>query len=118
MATRETRKTIEPMTRNDLPLACDMTAIPLADRPGHARLARSLFGALDVAEPVDRGEEEGLRIDLPASALSDVARWTVYERLCCPFLHFTIDVEPAADAITLTLSGPIGTRAFLKEELR
>jgi hypothetical protein len=35
------------------------------------------------------------------------------EFLCCRFLRFTINIEPAEGPITLDITGPPGTREFI-----
>jgi hypothetical protein len=76
------------------------------------RKAGLLPGLVERAE----GREEtttGLRVRLPADALSAVLHVVDAERHCCRFLQFDITVEPDAGPIWLELSGPPGTREFL-----
>ena len=40
------------------------------------------------------------------------------ERQCCQFLRFQLTIEPAGGAIVLDLTGPEGTRDFLKDLTR
>jgi hypothetical protein len=44
-----------------------------------------------------------------------VAGWIAMERLCCPFLIFQLNVEANRDS-RLTLRGPAGAKAILREE--
>ncbi len=37
------------------------------------------------------------------------------EHQCCRFLRFQLTVEPADGPVTLDVTGPDGTRAFLEE---
>ena len=39
------------------------------------------------------------------------------ERECCPFLWFELSVEPAMGPVTVRMTGPAGTREFLKSIL-
>ena len=87
-------------------LACDMTAIPSAERDRHASVVRSLFAA--VAEVRDLPDGHAFR--LPAEFISR-------ERLCCPFFTFTIAVEPARGPIWLQITGPAGAKAIFAAEL-
>ena len=105
------------MTTATMPaLACVPDALRAHAWNAHARLARRLFARVEAPVPVDE-PAEGYRLALDASDFDDVARWIANERLCCPFLRFTLDVAPAGGALTMTLSGPEGTRAFLDAEL-
>ena len=71
--------------------ACDMSAIPPAARAEHHNLIRHVVSdlATDVVEISD-----GFELNFQQSAFDDVARFVAAERLCCPFLRFTLDVAP------------------------
>lgn len=101
-------------TDGSIPLACVPGAIPAAERATHFALAAEMFGA--VAER--RDEADGYAFRWGADQLPRVMRFVTNERLCCPFLEFTITVEPADGPVWLRMSGPAGTRAFLEAELR
>ena len=55
----------------------------------------------------------GMRLRLPADALSAILQAVDAERQCCRFLRFDITVEPDGGPIRLELVGPPGTREFL-----
>jgi len=59
----------------------------------------------------------GYQVEFPISALSLVAEFTDGERLCCPFLHFTIQVEASAETLHFQLTGGEGVKIFLEQEL-
>lgn len=37
------------------------------------------------------------------------------EHACCPFLRFSLSIEPGDASVTLDVSGPPGTTAFLED---
>ena len=95
-----------------LPLACVPGAIPAAERAGHfALLARLFRNVSPVAVP------HGYAFTFPPDAFDDVARFVGNERRCCPFLAFDIELAPSGGPLTLRLTGPAGTRAFLDAEI-
>lgn len=94
-------------------LACIVDAIPVAERTAHVALSRRLFGTAAL-EREDLPEGYAFRFE-PAE-IEAVARFVANERRCCPFLTFEITVAPGG-SVRLRLSGPEGTRAFLKAEL-
>lgn len=96
------------------PLVCVPGAIPADARPAHFALAAELFGA--VRE--QRETEDGYAFRFAPEWLERVARFVANERLCCPFLAFTLTLEPEGGPFWLRLSGPEGTREFLRTELR
>ncbi len=95
-------------------IACDMSAIPAAERGGHAALMASLFAR---GTHTRRDVPGGFAYDMPVSRLADLALFLGNERRCCPFLSFGVAVPAGADQLTLAITGPEGTRDFLELEL-
>lgn len=98
----------------DLALACVPGAIPAAERAAHFRLVHRLF---TTAARERRRLPDGYAYRFDAEAFDDLARWITNERLCCPFLAFSIELAPAGGAILVRLAGPEGTHAFIDAEL-
>jgi hypothetical protein len=97
-----------------VPLACVPGAIPAEERAGHfERTRRLLTGSVIEREAL----ANGYAFRFSADALPEVAAFVDHERRCCPFLAFEVTVPPAGEAISLRLTGPEGTRAFLDAEL-
>jgi hypothetical protein len=94
--------------------ACDMTAIPAADRPAHQQLTRRLVD--DLAVDI-RGLPDGFALRFPAEEYQAVAEFVARERLCCPFLTFTLEVMPEQGPLVLRLTGPDGVKEFIRAEL-
>ena len=97
-----------------MPFACDLLAIPPAARGPHQRLTRRLM-----AEAVGEIREapDGVALRFPADEYEAVAQFVARERLCCPFLRFTVEVAPGGGPLWLRLSGPEGVTEFLRTEL-
>ncbi|HLX43117.1 MAG TPA: hypothetical protein VKR43_06770 [Bryobacteraceae bacterium] len=101
------------MNGQEVPVACDPTAIAATDRPRYSQLIKQLRSAVR-----DRHElSDGFvyELDSKAIALTEVAEWITLERLCCPFLTFNLQVAGGGDP-RLTLRGPDGVKAILQEE--
>ena len=96
------------------PFACDMSAIPPTDRPAHHALTRRLTGEALVEL---RELPDGLAFRFAAEEYRAVSTWVERERLCCPFLQFTIKVGPDGGPVWLRLTGPDGAKAFIRAEL-
>jgi hypothetical protein len=92
---------------------CDLTAIAPAARGAHQELIRVVSET--VAELVEL--PDGLALRFPADAYDSVVRFVAGERLCCPFLAFTLEISAARGALWLRLTGPAGIKAFLRAEL-
>jgi hypothetical protein len=96
------------------PFACNMTAIPAAERPAHHELIRRLMH-----EVVEKTCElpDGLEFRFPADEYDSVVRFVARERLCCPFLTFTLDVTPERGPLWLRITGADGVKDFIRAEL-
>lgn len=107
--------TNESKAADESPIACNMSAIEPGLRAGHVATGEMLFCAAgEIRKLVD-----GYAFRLPADAdtLHKAAGFISLERLCCPFLGFTLEVEPEGGAMWLRLTGREGVKAFIREEV-
>ena len=95
------------------PLACNLKAINAADRPRYTDLMKRLRAS--VLEQTEIADGYRYALDAKDMALPEVAEWITMERICCPFLTFQLDVKSNGDS-QLTLRGPEGVKAILREE--
>ena len=94
-------------------LICNMDVFTPAQRDGHIQSTRLLFETVQNVEEA----ENGYTFTLPNQTdILKLSEFIINERRCCPFLTFTLTIEPDPKSITLLLSGPIGTQEFLREE--
>jgi hypothetical protein len=102
------------IVREEIPLACDLGAIDAESRTDH--LARAGHLLRDVA--LERRETaDGYLFRFAAEDYTRVVEFVGDERLCCPFLHFVLEVPPAQGALWLQIRGDAQARAFLRAEL-
>jgi hypothetical protein len=99
---------------DEAPFACNMAAMSPEQRAEHHTLTKRLVSELAV--PVAT-TPDAISLSMLASAYEDVTRFIALERLCCPFLHFSLEIPPNEVALTLTLSGPTGAAEFIRAEL-
>jgi hypothetical protein len=91
-----------------------MTAIPADHRGAHHALIRRLL--TDAVKEI-RELESGFALRYPAEEYDAVTGFVSRERLCCPFLTFTLVVFPDRGPLWLTLTGEEGAREFIRAEL-
>lgn len=96
----------------DPPLACNLHAIPSANRPRYHDLVGRLRGAMGQPSELDDGFV--YCVDTAHIALTEITEWIAMERLCCPFLRFQLDI--VAGETRLALRGPEGIKAILRAE--
>ena len=97
------------------PLACDMRAIPLSEREPHLKTSRELFSRIQKVRELPDGYE--FRLPDGKNLLVWIAEFISLEKLCCPFLTFTLELEAEGGPIRLSLRGREGVKAFIREEV-
>ena len=95
------------------PIACNMKAISVTERPRYNDLIKRL--RIAVQDRSELSDGSAYILDTKKISLPEVAEWITMERLCCPFLTFQLDVQGNRDS-RLTLRGPVGAKAILREE--
>jgi hypothetical protein len=94
-----------------LPIACSLTDPEFRER--RAELLQTFQGA--VLETKELGDGRAYRFPAESTWIAELAKLIAVERECCPFLRFSLRVEPADGPIWLELTGPEGTKDFLRD---
>jgi hypothetical protein len=98
---------------SESPLACDLSAISASDRPRYNELRR-IAGAAVIGQR-ELADGLAIQIDTGRIALPQLAEWISFERKCCPFFEFRIDLAPDSGPVWLTLTGRAGVKEFITE---
>jgi hypothetical protein len=98
---------------DDNPVACCLSDAELRKR--EATLLAQFKSALTATEELPDGYAFSLLGEKRWLAL--VADLIIAERECCPFLTFQLTAEPKMGALTVRITGPDGTKEFLKSIL-
>jgi hypothetical protein len=93
-------------------LACDVSAVPPEQRDRWVAIGRQVYAAVEEVREL----ADGYRFRLPTSStvLLQVAEYVSNERLCCGFLRFQVEVEPARGPVWLQLTGPEGAKDYMR----
>jgi len=96
---------------NDLPIACSLTSAELQER--RQTILKQLRSAVFEVRELD----DGYSYSFPSGGqmLAEIGSMIELERQCCPFLRFRLTVDANDGPIWLELTGPDGTKEFLKE---
>jgi hypothetical protein len=94
-------------------LVCNMNVFTPAQRENHIQNIAQLFQSVQEIHEVPNGYQFMFPANIELTQLAD---FISEERLCCPFLEFTLKIEPKEKKVSLTLVGPTGTQEFLREE--
>jgi len=96
---------------DEIPIACRLTDAEFREREA-LLLARFKAAVATTRELPDgfaflaRGEKTWITL------LADLI---AAERECCPFLRFELTAEPNLGPVTLSVTGPAGSKAFVKK---
>src|SRR6185437_15224256 len=99
--------------QGDIPVACCLSDQELRVR--EATLLTEFKAALVATEELP----DGYAFQVPGDKkwLALVADLIIAERQCCPFLTFELTAEPKMGPLALRVTGPAGTKEFLKTSL-
>lgn len=104
------------MTPNkDLPVACVLDAIPHDDRERWIEVGKRLYALVDEIRELTDGY--ALRLPPDRDVLVTAAEYVSFDRLCCAFIRWRIEVEPGGGPTWLHITGPKGTKALTKNVL-
>jgi hypothetical protein len=93
-------------------IACDVNAVPAERRDRWVEIGRQVFAAVEEVRELP----DGYRFRVPTSSamLLQVAEYVSNERLCCGFLRFQVEVEPAQGPVWLQLTGAEGAKGYMR----
>ncbi len=94
------------------PLSCDLSALSLAQRKRHGELVRYVLSESLGVKELAEGYEFSFKKE--AEVFLKIAEWVVLERVCCPFLSFSLALDQGDGPIRLGVTGPAGTKDVLK----
>ena len=100
---------------SEAPLACRLDALGPSDRLRHAALVAELASMAPAVEELAEGY--AFRFPSRPYLFLRVAEWIGLERECCPFLAIRLEVEHANRSLRVSVTGPAGTKDFLRAEL-
>jgi hypothetical protein len=83
-------------------------------RESHIQTTTELIRSVQIVHEVANGYE--FKFPNESKLIIKIAEFISNERLCCPFLKFSLGVFSNREPISLILSGPIGTQEFLRAE--
>ena len=95
-------------------LACNVQAIPAELRPIHQANTELIFTSVQEVQELPTGY--ALRLPNETDILQTVIAFISYERLCCPFFRFALEIEPEQGPVWLRLTGNVDVKPFLREQ--
>lgn len=97
---------------NDLPIVCNPNALSAAQMERWMVVGKQMYQAIQEVRELPNGY--AFRLPSDSATLMIIAEDLSMERLCCPFLRFTLEIEAAGGPFWLSFTGGEGTKAFLR----
>lgn len=93
-------------------IACNPNAVPAEQRDQWVKTGMEVYQSVEEVQEL----ANGFRFRLPPNSemLLKVAEYISNERLCCAFLHFTVEIEPNRGPFWLQLSGGDGVKEYVR----
>lgn len=98
--------------QSEVIIACNPNAIPAEKRERWLHVATQMYGAVQEVQELPDGY--AFRLPSDSDMLLIVAEDLNYDRLCCPFVRYTLDIEPNEDPFWLRFTGEEGVKEFLR----
>jgi hypothetical protein len=96
----------------NLPIVCDPNALTPEQTERWMIVGKQMYQAIQEVRELPNGY--AFRLPSDAAMLMIIAEDLNMERLCCPFLLFTLEITPAGGPLWLSFTGPEGTKEFLR----
>ncbi len=102
----------DQMSESQVVIACNPSAIPASQREEWATTGKQVYAAVQQVQELP----DGYRFRLPTDSamLLQIATYIANERLCCPFFHFTLELEPNGGPFCLSLTGGEGVKEYIR----
>jgi hypothetical protein len=100
---------------NETPFMCRLGALDRAQRERYEALGRQLRADIEEVKELPNGY--AFRLPAASSTILSVAEWVTFERLCCPFFTFALEIKGEGSPLWLRMTGREGVKEFMQSEL-
>jgi hypothetical protein len=98
-------------TTNGLAIACDLSALDASQRSRHRRVIESWRE--NVQATVELTDGYAFRFPPDDALCLAIAEFMTLERRCCPFIGFSLVLDPDGGPMWLRLTGREGAKSFI-----
>lgn len=94
------------------PYTCNMGALTEREMAEYQELAIKLHSSVQEVKEL----KNGFAFKLPADAVVATSQWINYERKCCPFFDFELQIAKDEGPVWLRITGDKGIKDFIRTE--
>jgi hypothetical protein len=91
---------------------CRLDALNKTERARHSELTRQLKAG--VRRTIELADGYALELPSEQASLVSAVEWATYERRCCPFFKFALELESDGGSNWLRITGREGVKKFLQ----
>jgi hypothetical protein len=102
----------DSITQSEVIIACNPNALTPQQQERWMEVGIQLYAAVQEVQELPDGY--AFRLPSTSEMLLLVAEDLNFERLCCPFIHFTLDIAPSGAPFWLRFTGGEGVKEFLR----
>jgi hypothetical protein len=92
--------------------SCNMAAFSQKELEEYRVLATTMRSSVQETKEL----KNGYAFRLPAEELVATSQWISYERHCCPFFTFELEIPKDSGPVWLRITGESGIKEFIKTE--
>lgn len=113
---QQSRKpTMKNEKKDEAVFMCRLDALDTAERARYQDLRKQLHAGVQEVKELSNGY--AFRLSADSSTILLAAEWITFERRCCPFFSFALDIESEKQSLWLNVTGREGVKAFMQLEL-
>ena len=94
------------------PYTCNMAALTEEELVQYQELANTLHSSVQETKEL----RNGFAFRLPPDVLVTASQWIAYERKCCPFFEFELEIPKDSGPVWLRITGDRGIKDFIRTE--
>ena len=113
---QQSRKaTMKNEKKDETVFMCRLDALDTAERARYQELRKQLHAGVEEVKELADGYAFRLAADSKTILLA--AEWITFERRCCPFFNFALDIESEKQSLWMRVTGREGVKAFMQLEM-
>ena len=109
------KATMKNEKKDETVFMCRLDALDTAERARYQELRKQLHAGVQEVKELPNGY--AFRLSADSSTILLAAEWITFERRCCPFFNFALDIESEKQSLWLNVTGREGIKAFIQLEL-
>jgi hypothetical protein len=98
--------------KKEIVLACSLNALSAKEREQHRDLTKQMRESIREIKELPEGF--AFRFEGDSEQVVALARWVAFERLCCPFFSFQMEVGSKDQPLWLKITGRDGAKEFMR----